>query len=81
MTSRERIQAAINHKQPDKVPVDLGSTTVSSMHASTMTKFRKALGLEERLVKVEEPFQILGQVDEDLRRLEAGGWNTGAGVA
>ena len=68
MTSRERIQAAINHKQPDKVPVDLGSTTVSSMHASTMTKFRKALGLEERLVKVEEPFQILGQVDEDLRK-------------
>ena len=67
MTSKERIQAALNHEQSDKVPVDLGSTTVTGMHASTMTKFRKALGLEDRLVKVEEPFQILGMVEQDLR--------------
>jgi len=31
MTSRERILAAINHKEPDRVPVDLGATASSGI--------------------------------------------------
>ena len=68
MTSRERVRAAINHIEPDRIPMDLGATTVTGMAAGTMSKLRKALGLKEELVKVEEPFQILGKVEEDLRR-------------
>jgi len=26
MTSRERLQKALNHQQPDRVPVDIGGT-------------------------------------------------------
>jgi len=67
MTSpRDRFIAAINHKQPDKVPADMGSTPVSGIAAGTLNKLRKALGLEEKLVKVHEPFQILGEVEEDV---------------
>ena len=66
MTSRERIQATINHQQPDKVPVDLGATGQTGMSASTMYRLRKALGLEEHPIKITETLQMLGQVDKDL---------------
>jgi hypothetical protein len=43
MTSRERIQKAINHIQPDKIPFDLGSTAITGISASSLTLLRKAL--------------------------------------
>ncbi len=29
MTSRERVRAAINHREPDRVPIDIGGTKVT----------------------------------------------------
>lgn len=66
MTSRERIIATIHHRQPDKVPSDLGATGQTGMNASTLYRLRKALGLEEHPVEITEIFQMLGRVDEDL---------------
>jgi len=66
MTSRERVKKALNHEAPYKIPLDLGSTPVTGISASTLSKFRKTLGLADRLVKVYEPFQILGRVEEDV---------------
>ena len=66
MNSRERVIAALNHKQPDRVPVDLGSTGVTGISASALTRLRKALNLEDKKVKVHEPFQLLGFVDDDV---------------
>ncbi len=66
MTSRERVIAAINHKETDYVPLDLGACGQTGMSASTMYKLRKAYGLEEKTIKICEPFQMLGQVDDDL---------------
>lgn len=66
MNSRERVRAAINHKEPDRVSIDLGSTPVTGISASTLTKLRKVLKLKECLVKVHEPYQMLGEVEEDL---------------
>lgn len=68
MNSRERVIKAINHQQPDKVPLDLGATSQTGISASTLYKLRKALGLEEKTVTVHEPFQLLGYVDEDVRK-------------
>ncbi len=68
MTSRERLNAALNHRQPDRPPLDLGSTTVTGISAVTLDKLRKALKLEERQVKIQEPFQLLGDVEEDVRQ-------------
>ncbi|MHC4575575.1 MAG: hypothetical protein ACYS76_15885 [Planctomycetota bacterium] len=31
MTSRERMQTALNHQEPDRIPVDLGGSIVSSI--------------------------------------------------
>ena len=67
MTSRERIISALNHKQPDKVPVDFGGTSVTGISASIVYKLRKAFKLPEHPVKVIEPYQMLGEIEEDLR--------------
>ena len=66
MTRRERLLAALNHQQPDRVPVDLGGTGVSGIHASVVAALRDRYGLAERPVKIHEPYQMLGMVDEDL---------------
>lgn len=66
MTSRERIRKAINHEESDRIPIDMGSTPVTGIAASTYTKLREALGLARRRVKVIEPFQILAEVDTEV---------------
>jgi hypothetical protein len=79
MNSRERLIATLNHKQPDRVPLDLGGTSQTGISASTLYALRKALGLKEKPITVHEPSQILGYVDEDvLQKLGAdviGLWN------
>lgn len=65
-SSRERLQAALEHKQPDRIPIDFGGTSVSGMHVTCVAALRDYYGLEKRLVKVHEPSQMLGLVDDDL---------------
>ena len=69
MTSRERVHAALDHKDPDKVPVDFGAAGVTGISASTIYKIRKTLGLKDKPIKVIEPYQMLGEVDEELREI------------
>ncbi|MBR4889677.1 MAG: methyltransferase [Clostridia bacterium] len=66
MTSRERLDATLNHRQPDRVVVDLGATGQTGMSASTLYRFRKALGLEEKPVEISEMFQLLGRIEKDV---------------
>ena len=66
MTRRERLLAALNHRQPDGVPIDLGGTGVSGIHASVVAALRERYGLAERPVRIHEPYQMLGMVDDDL---------------
>ena len=68
MTSKERVAAALNHKQPDRVPVDFGGTAVTGIHVSCVAALRDHFGLEKRPVKVHEPYQMLGWIDEDLKQ-------------
>lgn len=72
MTSRERIIAAINHQQPDRCPVDLGSNGQTGMNVSTLYQLRQILGLEEHRLRVIEPCQMLGEIEEDLHQLVGG---------
>jgi hypothetical protein len=69
MNSRERVRRAIEHQETDRVPVDFGGTAVTGIMASTVSKLRQALGLdaEGTPVKVVEPYQVLGEIGDDLR--------------
>jgi len=71
LSSRERVIKALNHKEVDRVPVDLGGTYCSGAHVSIVAKLRKALGLDSHQVpvKVIEPFQMLGEIDTDLQKI------------
>jgi len=66
MTSRERVLAAINHQQPDRCPIDLGSCGQTGMNVSTLYRLRAALGLDEHRIKAVEPYQMLGEIEPDL---------------
>ncbi|MGL4393224.1 MAG: uroporphyrinogen decarboxylase family protein [Fusobacteriaceae bacterium] len=68
MTSRERLKRVLNHQDVDKVVVDLGSSVVSGISATALINLREALGLKKELVKISEPFQLLGEVTEDVRK-------------
>ncbi len=66
MDRRERLKSALEHKTPDKIPVDFDSTAVTGIHALAVANLRDYFGLEKRPVKVWEPYQFLGTIDEDL---------------
>ena len=66
MDSRERFKTALNHNQPDRVPIDFGSNAVTGIHVRIVDQLRDYFGLEKKLVKVIEPYQMLGVIEEDL---------------
>ncbi len=66
-TCRQRVADAISHRRPDRVPVDFGATAVSGIHVSVVAALRDHFGLERCPVKVHEPYQMLGRVDDDLK--------------
>ncbi|RPI48511.1 MAG: methyltransferase [Chloroflexi bacterium] len=68
MTSRERVQLALSHQVPDRIPLDLGACAVTGMPSSTCDRLRQALALDPpgTPVKVIEPYQMLGEITPDL---------------
>jgi len=68
MDSRSRALLSLNHKASDKVPVDFGATTVTGMHVSCVDELRKYYGLTGP-VKVSEPYQMLGLIEDDLAKI------------
>jgi uroporphyrinogen decarboxylase len=66
MTPRERVLAALNHQQPDRVPIDLGGHRSSGIAAVAYARLRKALGLPQKPVRVYDPIQQLAILDEDV---------------
>jgi len=68
MTSRERVQLALRHREADRVPLDLGGSGVTGMQVDTVYQLRQALHLDDpgTPVKVVEPYQMLGEIKPDL---------------
>ena len=68
MNGRQRLAATLAHQAPDRVAVDFGASFVTGIHVSAVTRLRRhLLGDTGRLVKVIEPYQMLGEVDDELR--------------
>jgi len=68
MTSRERILAALSHQEPDRIPVDLASTDVTSILYGAYRPLRERLGLTG-LVKLYVPEQLLPRMEQRLLEL------------
>ncbi|MGE5427415.1 MAG: hypothetical protein ACM3O8_05930, partial [Methylococcaceae bacterium] len=69
MNSKERFLKTINHQAPDRVVVDFGATSVTGIHVRSVENLRKYYGLENRPVRVTDPYQMLGEVDAELMDL------------
>ena len=65
MNSRERVQLALNHQQPDRVPIDVGSTRQSGIAASAYHKLKQRLGFSTP-TRVFDIYQILAEIEEPV---------------
>lgn len=65
MTSRDRVISAINHRQPDEVPVDLGSSTVTGISGIAYSNLKKHLNIESR-TRIYDVIQQLAMVEMSI---------------
>ena len=66
MNSRERVLAALDHREPDRIPLDLGSVQVTGIHVVAYRALRDALGLPPEAPDLCDSIQGLAAPSEDL---------------
>src|SRR3989304_9158012 len=66
LTGRQRLLTALAHQEPDRIPLDLGSTQVTGIHMVAYKKLRTALGLPTVDSQVYDTIQGLVVPDPDL---------------
>jgi uroporphyrinogen decarboxylase len=66
MTSYERVKMSLEHKQPDKIPFDLGGSVLTGMNKVCYTNLRKYLGLSTSKIEIVDEMQQLARIDEDI---------------
>jgi len=66
MISRERVIAALEHREPDRVPIDFGGHRSSGISAIAYAKLKKALGIEAGDIYVYDVVQQLAIVEEPV---------------
>ena len=66
MTSRDRVLAALQHREPDRIPIDFSGHRSSGIAAIAYAKLRKHLGLPTKPLRVYDPVQQLAIVDADV---------------
>ncbi len=72
MEPRERVLAALDHKEADRVPRDFAGTRYTSIHAEAYKRLRPALGLPDAEIKIVDTTQGLAHIHDDiLERLGA----------
>ncbi|MDR3269612.1 MAG: methyltransferase [Tannerella sp.] len=64
--SKEIVLQSLNHTQGERIAVDFGATSVTGIHCRIVGDLRRYYGLEEKPVRIIEPFQMLGEVDDAL---------------
>jgi len=71
MNSRQRVLCALDHREPDRVPIDLGGTRQSGIAAATYHRLKQRLGLAT-VTRVYDLYQVLAEVEQPvLERLGA----------
>ncbi len=67
MTSRERVNAALNHLEPDRVPIDLGGFQ-TGIHKNAYKDLIDYLGLKEEIVMLDPVQQIVKPSEAILQK-------------
>lgn len=64
--SRERVRAALEHREPGRIPFDLGGSRMTGIHVRAYAGLRSALGLEAGEPRISDTVQQLADVDVDV---------------
>jgi len=83
MTPREIVTASINHREPERVPIDLGSISVTTMNRATLMALQNYLNgdiaitadttvMLKRFQNVDPPEDLLKRYHIDLRGIRPG---------
>ncbi|MHB0874581.1 MAG: uroporphyrinogen decarboxylase family protein [Anaerolineae bacterium] len=65
MNSRERVTAALDHRQPDRTPIDLGGMRASGVNAVVYDEMKRRRGIATP-TKLIDSMQILAEVEADM---------------
>jgi len=65
MTSRERMKMALNHQEPDRIPIDLGGNQ-TGIHRQAYCDLIKHLGIKDDKVEIMDCVQQLVRPSEEL---------------
>lgn len=66
MTKRERVLRSIQHKEPDKMPVDLGAMRSTGITAVAYSRLKKYLGIRKGHTYVYDVVQQLAQPEQAI---------------
>ena len=66
LTSIERMNRTLNHKEPDRIPFDLGSTSVGGIAIKAYKLLLDALGIKKEKIEIDHLHQQLAKIDEDV---------------
>ena len=66
MTPRERVLASLDHKEPDRVPLDLGATPSSGISIIAYNRLTRFLGVSDRPGRIYDVVQQLAQPDDGV---------------
>lgn len=66
MTSRERVLMSLDHRQPDKVPVDLGATPSTSISAIAYNNLKKYVGLKGGQTRIYDVVQQVVTPEQEI---------------
>lgn len=82
MTSRERVTAALSHREPDRVPIDMNGTIVTSLTRTAYQNLRAHLGLapDEQPEVSHFAMDTVRARDDVLRRYGVDTGSVGMGV-
>lgn len=80
MTSRERVLAALNHQQPDRVPIDLGGNQ-TGIHKFAYRALLDHLGIADELTIMDQVQQLAKPCEALLQRLHVDTRYIAAGAA
>ncbi|GMU21485.1 MAG: methyltransferase [Phycisphaerae bacterium] len=70
-TSLKRVETTLNHREPDRVPYDLGGSILTGIHEKAYRRLRQYLDLPDAEIEIEDPIQGLARVHDDVKqRLE-----------
>lgn len=66
MTSYERVVAALAHKEPDKIPFDIGGTMVSGINIKALENLKRYLGIDSPSI-VKDTITQMAETGDDIR--------------